>query len=71
MPHLGIFFGKKLPKNPKKPNRKRDYYQIQIASKAAARQLCFAFWQNISGFIVSLQNLSKRREGLLSRRGQL
>ena len=48
-PHLGFFFGKKNPKNPKKPGRVRGiYYQIQIASKAAARQPCFMFGENCS-----------------------
>ena len=133
MPHLGIFFGKKIPKNPKKPNcigfkpsntdseqgcrrqpcffaRRRQHgtataptprapavppapaarraaphspavspapTPFRTASAATAhappepvRLLAevlklqdFSFYQSISNFVVSLPNLSKRREG--------
>ena len=48
IPHLGSFFGKKLPKNPKKP----DWIGFRISSKDNEQgclwQPCFVFSENCS-----------------------
>ena len=41
MPHLGIFFGKKIPKNPKKPNRIRYRLSSIDSEQGCRRQPCF------------------------------
>ena len=69
MPHLGIFFGKKIPKNPKKPNRIRYRLSSIDSEQGCRRQPCFFVWKSISNFFVSLPNLSKKDvKGLLFRK---
>ena len=48
MPHLGIFFGKKIPKNPKKPNRKRYRLSSIDSEQGCRRQPCYLFSANCS-----------------------
>ena len=48
MPHLGIFFGKKIPKNPKKPNRIRYRLSSIDSEQGCRRQPCFLFSANCS-----------------------
>ena len=62
-PDLGSFFGKKRPKNPKKPNCGGFILSSIDSEQGCRRQPCFVFWQSNSNFIVSLPNASKGREG--------
>ena len=48
MPHLGIFFGKKIPKNPKKPNRIRYRLSSIDSEQGCRRQPCYLFSANCS-----------------------
>ena len=48
MPHLGIFFGKKIPKNPKKPNRIRYRLSSIDSEQGCCRQPCYLFSANCS-----------------------
>ena len=48
MPHLGIFFGKKLPKNPKKPNCIGFRLSSIDNEQGCRRQPCFLFSANCS-----------------------
>ena len=43
MPHLGFFFGKKNPKNPKKPNWIRYILSSIDSEQGCRRQPCFMF----------------------------
>ena len=66
MPHLGIFFGKKIPKNPKKPNRIRYRLSSIDSEQGCRRQPCYFVWKSISNFFVSLPNVSEKDvKGLL------
>ena len=56
-------FGKKRPKNPKKPNCGGFILSSIDSEQGCRRQPCFVFWQSNSNFIVSLPNASKGREG--------
>ena len=47
-PHLGSFFGKKLPKNPKKPNRIRYRLSSIDSEQGCRRQPCYLFSANCS-----------------------
>ena len=68
MPHLGSFLGKKLPKNPKKPDWIRYNLSSIDSKQGCRRQPCFVFCQSISNFVVSLPTIGERdAKGLLSR----
>ena len=69
MPHLGIFFGKKLPKNPKKPNCIGFRLSSIDSEQGCLWQPCFYVWQSISNSVVSLPNVSEKDvKGLLFRK---
>ena len=71
-PDLGSFFGKKLPKNPKKPNCGGFILSSIDSEQGCRRQPCFVFWQSNSNFIVSLPNASEKNvKGLLFRKQPL
>ena len=48
MPHLGSFFGKKLPKDPKKPNCIGFRLSSIDSKQGCRRQPCFLFGENFS-----------------------
>ena len=69
-PDLGNFFGKKFPKNPKKPNWMGFRLSSIDSKQGCRRQPCFCVWQSNSNFVVCLPNVSEKDvKGLLFRSG--
>ena len=68
MPHLGIFFGKKIPKNPKKPNRIRYRLSSIDSEQGCRRQPCYLFSASCSySFSAEVKKLKVRSTKIIPR----